>query len=151
MPTNEQRLTAKYGDPHAQDAFKAKNIIQYRFPDWLRPYWPRYMGKPVTSTQLNRGVVLSLEAVMRELISTGLIAELKEYGGAYNYRPMRGLKALSMHAFGVALDFNQSTNPLGGRVTFSQPFLDVWRRHGWTCGADFRAPRVDGMHFEYTK
>jgi hypothetical protein len=32
---------------------------------------------------------------------------------------------------------------------FSEEFFDVWRKHGWTCGIDFR--RADGMHFQMDK
>lgn len=151
MSVTEQRLTARYGDPHQEAAFVARNILQYKLPDWLRPHWPRYDGKTVTSIQINRAIIPHLEAVMRDLIALGLIHELKEYGGGYNYRKQRGADALSLHAFGVALDFNQHTNTLGGRVTFSAAFLAVWRAHGWTVGADFHGKRVDGMHYEYTK
>jgi hypothetical protein len=32
-------------------------------------------------------------------------------------------------------------------VKWSEKFLDVWRRNGWDCGADWNTV-LDGMHFE---
>ena len=42
MSNTHQRLTAAYGDPRNEAAFVARNIIQYKLPDWLRPHWPRF-------------------------------------------------------------------------------------------------------------
>lgn len=145
------RLVAAYGDPHQQQAFAKRNLITWVLPTWLAAVWPRFAGQVITRITINKALIDPLCAVMRELIATGLIKELQTYDGAFVYRNQRGSTALSIHAFGLALDFNAATNGLGKKVNFSQKFLDVWRRHGFTVGADFKGARIDGMHFEYTK
>lgn len=149
--TTPERLAAKYGNPHDVESFTARNIVTWPLPPAMAAVWPKFAGHIITRITINKAIIGPLCAVFLDLIDTGLVKELKTYDGAYNYRTQRGATALSMHAFGVALDFNAATNGLGKRVTFSPAFLDVWRKHGWTCGADFKAPRVDGMHFQYDK
>lgn len=145
---------AKYGDP-AKPAFQ-QQLVNYIFPAWLAPHWPLYDGKRVTHQFLHKDIITPLEAVFRELISTGLVKELKTYGGAGNLRYKRNMPEIpanrSIHSWYCALDFNQALNPLGVKQgsrpgMFTQAFLNVWRKHGWTCGADFS--NHDGMHFQY--
>lgn len=152
--TDTQFCFNRYGDPAAK-AFQSK-LYDYVFPAWLAPHWPDYAGRPVTHQWLNKDIIASLEEVFRELIATGLVDELKTYGGAGMLRYKRGLKPipanLSIHSWYCALDFNQLLNGLGVKMgskpgMFTPAFLAVWRKHGWTCGADFSRP--DGMHFQY--
>jgi hypothetical protein len=100
---------------------------------------------------LNRIMAKPLEATLRALIAEGFHTEITSYDGCFNVRYIRGTekttRSLSRHSWGLAIDFNAATNPLGGPVLFSEKFLRVWRSNGWTCGADFR--RLDGMHFEW--
>lgn len=149
--TTTERLVKAYGNPHDTVAFTKRNLVTWPLPAAMAAVWPKFAGHVITRITINKALIGPLTAVFAELIETGLVKELKTYDGAYNYRPQRGSNALSMHAYGLALDFNAQTNGLGKPVTFSQKFLDVWRRHGWTCGADFPMPRTDGMHMEYTK
>ena len=63
---------------------------------------------------------------------------------------------LSTHALGIGVDFDPSSNAMGARnlVNPDQPtmlrqhpeFLEVFRRAGWTCGADWRIK--DDMHIQ---
>ena len=148
----ESRLIAAYGNPREKDAFAAKNLTTWALPDWLKGHWPRYLGQVVLHFTINKFIIPALKNVMRDLIALDLIHELHTFDGCYALRDQRGAPGvLSMHAFGLAIDFNAATNRLGGSVHFSPAFLAVWRAHGWTCGADFHGSRVDGMHFEYTK
>lgn len=148
------QLIARYGNPAAGEvakgAFARKWIVLYTFPSWLVAHFPPAPGVAtrITRAWVNRDVVKPFEAVMRELVETGLIQELKTYDGCWVVRNMRGLSTPSRHSWGIAFDFNARQNPLGGRVTFSAAFLAVWRKHGFACGADWKMPRTDGMHFE---
>jgi hypothetical protein len=157
-----QQLIKRYGNPAASETAKAefgKRWMQlYTFPAWLVPHFPPAPGVAgrITRQWINKEVIAPFEAVMRELVDTGLIRELKTYDGCWVVRNMRGTSVPSMHSWGVALDFNAKLNPLGvawgSRAgMFSSAFLAVWRKHGWTCGADWKVPRGDAMHFEYTK
>lgn len=73
------------------------------------------------------------------------------FSGSFNYRPMRGINQLSMHAFGCAFDFDAPRNALGSHnphlglfhKEVVQPFLDL----GGTWGGTWSRP--DGMHFQF--
>lgn len=156
MISQTQLLLAKYGNPAAskaaEAAFTAKHMVLYNFPDWLQPHWPKYMKQGVKRQWVNEDVVAPLEAVFRELISTGLVKELKEYNGCWNIRKMRGSDQPSSHSWGLAFDFNATANALGRKWTpgqhgmFSKAFVDVWKKHGFMAGADF--PQGDAMHYQ---
>ena len=62
-----------------------------------------------------------------------------------------GLKNLSLHSWGIAVDFDPSKNPVGGknswlRTDAGQRFVKVFEDHGWTWGG--RWSFKDDMHFQ---
>lgn len=145
---------ARYGDPASKKFLAA--LVDYRFPAWMAPFWPRYEGKPVTHQFINKDIIAPLEAVFRDLIATGLAKELKTFDGLGNLRYKRGMAEIpanrSIHSWYCAIDFNAALNPLGVKLgsrpgMFTPAFLAVWRKHGWVCGADFT--RGDAMHVQF--
>lgn len=109
----------------------------------------------------NKIIMEPLCKVFNDLARTKLINEIISYDGCFNPRYIRGMehkKLLSNHAFGTALDFNATQNPLGksreeciasGLKPFTQSFIRIWEEYGFLNGEKF--PRKDLMHFEYTK
>lgn len=81
----------------------------------------------------------------------GTCAELiKDYGGCYNYRAVRGGSHLSLHSWGIAIDLNVEDNPLG--LTHpKQPdkLIQTFNRHGFFWGGNY-VHRKDPMHFQRT-
>lgn len=151
-----QQLLARYGNPVTDPkAFTAKWTTLFVFPPWMAAIFPPYLGKPVTRQYVNKDVVAPLTAVFHELLTTGLCKELKTFDGCWNIRNQRNSTVPSVHSWALAFDFNAALNAMGRAPyqpgMFSRAFLDVWRRNGFTCGADFQAPRFDAMHFEYVK
>lgn len=150
------RLTARYGSAYPRSpAFEKRWMKMVDIPDWLEPHFATlYQGKAITRIWMNKDAEQPFLAVMRELVDSGLIEELKTYDGCYNPRLMRGLRTASVHSWGLAFDFNARQNPLGKAPyqpgMFSREFVAVWKRHGFTAGADFGRGRSDAMHFEYT-
>lgn len=62
-----------------------------------------------------------------------------------------GLKKLSMHSWGIAVDFDPSENPMGGRGSWmrteaGQKFVAVFEAAGWTWGGRWKMK--DDMHFQ---
>lgn len=162
MSTITQQLIARYGNPAtspaAYAAFERKWLVRYAFPAWLAPDFPPYQGKPVTAQWLNRDVLPVFEATLHELCTTVgedgklLITQLLSYGGGGCVRLQRDSTEPSVHSWYLAFDFNEVQMPFRCKVNhFSHAFMEVWRRHGWRCGADFGPGRADPMHFEYTK
>ncbi|MEI6485687.1 MAG: M15 family metallopeptidase [Sphingomonadales bacterium] len=78
---------------------------------------------------------------------------LDRYGGSYNQRPMRGGTQLSMHSWGIAIDFDPDRNQLRwGRdqAAMAGPdykaFLDCWAAEGWISLG--RERNYDWMHVQ---
>ncbi len=96
----------------------------------------------------NRDILRPLNEAMNLLIDIGLDHELLTYDGCLFIRLVRGSQnEMSAHSYGLALDFNAQTNPLGGPVNMNPPVAQCFTKAGFDWGANFK--RVDGMHFSY--
>lgn len=71
------------------------------------------------------------------------------HGGGFNFRPVTGGHGLSMHAYGIAIDWDPEHNPRGKaqRPTLPEWWYEIWRRHGWIDGRHFPTP--DPMHVQF--
>jgi hypothetical protein len=79
-------------------------------------------------------------------------AGLNSFGGAYNFRRKRGLASLSTHAFGAAVDFAPTRNPLGrawkpNMGMMPEVVISIFKSEGWVWGGDWKS-RPDPMHFQ---
>jgi GH24 family phage-related lysozyme (muramidase) len=88
-----------------------------------------------------------INKVFSLLAARGLLQEIETFDGCWNPRPMTSGERLSVHSWGLALDFNADANPYGGEVNFSDQFLQTWADCGWECGATWSTP--DGMHVQW--
>ncbi|HVR32473.1 MAG TPA: M15 family metallopeptidase [Acidimicrobiia bacterium] len=105
----------------------------------------------------HRAVMPYVEGALDELEATGLAEEIESEdfqlaGGCYNPRLARGGDldrgfALSRHSWGIAIDFNPTSNGFGAEPTLSEAFGQVMRDWGFAWGAGWRIP--DAMHFEW--
>jgi hypothetical protein len=80
------------------------------------------------------------------IVDRGLFNELKTYDGCFNIRHMKGSKSMSVHSWGLAVDFNADDNPFGGPVNLSDEFIRCFADAGFEAGALWHKP--DGMHFQ---
>ena len=87
-----------------------------------------------------------LRKAFRLLCNRGLAEELQTYDGCFNIRRMKGGRALSVHSWGLAVDFNAADNPFGGPVNFSDTFIRCFADAGFEPGALWGNP--DAMHFQ---
>jgi hypothetical protein len=87
-----------------------------------------------------------LRKAFRFLVDRGLADELKTFDGCFNIRRMKGSGSMSVHSWGLAVDFNAAENPFGGPVNFSDEFIQCFADAGLEAGALWRRP--DGMHFQ---
>ncbi len=97
-----------------------------------------------------------LAAALLEIRDADLWRFVASCAGGYNYRVMTGATdgRVSMHALGLAIDFDPKRNARGvpARKTAlgSEPGLGVvriFRRHGFTSGIGFPTP--DAMHEQF--
>lgn len=87
---------------------------------------------------------------------------MDNYGGSYNYRVMRGGHALSMHAYGIAADFDAPNNGQYDKTPRIAKYYDqivapfvklggVWGG-SWDGDRDtFDERASDGMHFQWAR
>ncbi len=111
----------------------------------------------IGSFRCHTKVVPYIRGALAELEVRGLADEIdardfQAAGGCYNARLARGGDlnrgfALSRHSWGIAIDFNPSTNQFGAATTLSEEFGQVWRSWGFAWGAGWRVS--DPMHFEW--
>lgn len=74
---------------------------------------------------------------------------LDQHGGGFNFRKVTGGTKLSLHSYGIAIDWDPAHNPRQKPLTFSLPqwWYDLWTRHGWSDGRHFNTP--DPMHVQF--
>lgn len=65
-------------------------------------------------------------------------------------RPIRGTQTASNHSWGLAVDINAPTNPMGSRLVTDMPgwMPDLWNAYMFRWGGDYRT-RPDAMHYEF--
>lgn len=145
-------LTAKFGDP-------AANVMEFE-RRWMK-VWDVPTGLELLNGAIPKKVYCHiyfapiLEEWWWDLAQNNLLSEIKTWDGCWNVRRMRGLKSLSIHSWGCAIDINAAHNPLGltkkqcfskGLKPFTDKFIEVSRKYV-DCGADWTT-RPDGMHFQ---
>jgi len=94
----------------------------------------------------NKAIINPLMIAFTNIIERGLINELKTWDGCFNVRRKRGLKSLSLHAWGIAIDINAAWNGLGKEPTMSAELVKCFTDAGFDWGGTWT--RKDGMHFQ---
>ncbi len=125
------------------------------------PYSLYYDGARVKSIRVHVCIASRVEAALREVLAHyGAEAihalGLDIYDGSYSNRAIRGGTATSMHAWGIALDFDAAHNGNNVRAPqarFSGPeygaWFDIWERHGAISMG--RETGRDWMHLQFAK
>ena len=127
----------------------------------IPPYPLYYEGKQVHTIRVHEIIAPHvLQALRNVLAHYGQEAihrlGLDIYGGSYAYRATTTGQALSMHAWGIALDFSPEANAYSmraPRATLSgaecRPWWEIWEQQGAvslgrTCGYDW-------MHVQFAR
>lgn len=102
------------------------------------------------TTRCHRAMVPQLLAALQEIEARGLAHELKpeEFAGCWVPRHIDWDPAdpLSMHAWGLAVDINAQSNPLGAQPQMNRRVVAIFRKWGFEWGGTWSRP--DGMHFQ---
>lgn len=154
---NTHDLVAFYGNPSANlKEWEAENLVRVPVP-WQM----KFEGTPITGILIHKKCAASLKRVLDAAWEhvghdQGKIdaCHLDTFDGSFNYRTIRGSSALSMHAYGCALDIAAKWNDLGvewrdGRGMMPMWFVDLFHAEGWSWGGRYGG-RKDCMHFEAT-
>jgi hypothetical protein len=153
-PVGIVEIAALYGDPTAfvrddgtvsplWEARMVKVALPGPIPLGWRP------GVAVSSVRVNQAIAAEVDTVLRGLKKAGMWDYITTFDGGYTWRPQRGSRKLSMHAFGGALDFNAETNGLNMTPDMHPGVVEVFETHGWEWGG--RWQRLDGCHFQYAR
>ena len=146
----QQNVKGVYGEPGVWG-----NLERISVPEGFNL---TYGGKVQDSIMIHKDVKDNLVNAMQETLTHYGKEKLKDlriniYNGAYNNRNKRGGVTKSMHAWGIALDFDASNNKLRWKrdqASFAKPeyikFLEIFKKHGfYNLGTE---KNYDYMHFQ---
>jgi D-alanyl-D-alanine carboxypeptidase-like protein len=76
---------------------------------------------------------------------------LDQHGGGFNFRAITGGRRLSLHSYGIAIDWDPEHNPRRKPLTGTLPdwWYDIWNKRGWRDGRTFPTP--DPMHVQFAR
>lgn len=141
MVTSRQCF-AKWGDPNTR-ADEGKYMVLWDVPTALE------IGVIPKRLYCNRAMIEPLTKAFNNIISRGLISQLKTWDGCFNIRKKRGASSQSLHAWGVAIDINAAWNGFGKKPTMSPELVRCFTDAGFDWGGVWSKP--DGMHFQLSK
>jgi hypothetical protein len=125
------------------------------------PYPLFYEGKPVEHIGVHEAVAEHVEAALREVLAVYGLERIKalgldQYGGCYNYRSTTGGSSLSMHAWGIALDWCPERNAYKTKAPAASlsaadcvPWWEIWEKHGAVSMG--RVYDKDWMHVQFAR
>lgn len=125
------------------------------------PYPVYYEGREVKTLRVHKLIADAVLEAMGEILRVygpTRIRELRldQYGGSYNYRKTSSGGGLSMHAWGIALDWCPDTNTYGmthRSASLARPeceaFWEAWERVGAVSLG--REQDYDWMHVQFAR
>ncbi len=128
----------------------------------ITPAYPLlYEGRAVRSIRVHRAIARHVQEALAEVFTHYGQEEIHRlgldiYGGSYAYRNTSKGRALSMHAWGVALDFSPAANAYATRApraSLSHPdceaWWQIWESHGAISLG--RERNYDWMHVQFAR
>jgi hypothetical protein len=171
-PNGRNEIKAVFGNPakadgHLNEAWEAENIRRVPPPGgWKFFYQDDHGPVPVSGIRVHRLLADNLVLVLDDIwdhakaeIGAGATDDkirawlherrLDLHGGGFNFRPITGGSDVSMHGFGIAIDWDPAHNPRKKPLTFTLPewWYEIWKKHGWSDGRHFTTP--DPMHVQF--
>ncbi len=147
-PLLQREMWGRFGDPH-ESSFNSSYIRFISLEEFKNDFghirlWHSQRGFGFEAHYLMEA---PLKAALRNLIAAGGAQDLQSWDGCHVVRNMRTTNQLSMHAYGMADDFNAATNPLNGKGDMSPRVIRAFSRAGWEYGGWWTKPH-DPMHFQ---
>lgn len=118
-------------------------------PSWRRQNIVETRVPLLGTVTCHRKIIPLLEGAMNELRAQGLSRLVRSFAGCYSPRmQVPNDEAISMHAFGIAVDINAGSNAYGATPRQDPRLVAVMERWGFAWGGNWSVP--DGMHFEFS-
>lgn len=132
-----QECFSRYGDP-----VKEKSLVVWHVPVEL------VKGLIPKKIYCNRDMVGPLERAFRNIIERDLVYAFHTFDGCFCIRSKRNGGSMSLHSWGVAVDVNARTNPMGKPSTQVKSFVQCFKDAGFDWGGDWHGASIDPMHFQ---
>lgn len=125
------------------------------------PYTLYYCGKALSTIRVHKLIADRVQAALKEILAHYGIEKIKQlgldqYSGCYNYRKSTNGSSMSMHAWGIALDFAAEKNTYSMKkpnASLSKPECEmwwkIWEKHGAVSLG--RQCNYDWMHLQFAK
>lgn len=136
MVTSKQ-CYAKWGDPAVNEG---KFMVLWDVPTSLE------IGVIPKKIYCNRIMIEPLTHAFNNVISRGLVRQLKTWDGCFNIRKKRGATSQSLHSWGIAIDINAAWNGFGKTPTISMELVKCFTDAGFDWGGEWTTK--DGMHLQ---
>lgn len=171
-PNGRKEIEALFGNPAGSNGqvnphWEDQNIRKIAPPDgWQLYYQDGSTLTPVSGIRIHTLLADSFHAVLSDIWDhaktqiggspsvTDIRAwlhnlRLDQHCGGFNYRPITAGSSLSLHAYGIAIDWDCAHNPRKKPLTLQLPdwWFDIWKAHGWSDGRHFPTP--DPMHVQF--
>lgn len=142
VPNGPKEIREVFGSPGSPLCMAGRVVL----PAPLRLSWkPEEAVRFVSCHKLVEAV---FQSVFDQIYARKYWELLEDYGGIYNFRPIKGSAKLSTHSWGIAVDLNTVANPLGAKPVMDPHIIAVFADHGFHWGGNWRRRR-DGAHFQY--
>lgn len=125
------------------------------------PYPLYYCGKKVPTIRVHKLIAEPVKNALADVLAYYGLERIKklgldQYSGSYNYRKTSTGKAMSMHAWGIALDFAAEKNTYSmkkPKASLSKPECEMWWKIWEKYGAVSlgRQCNYDWMHVQFAK
>jgi hypothetical protein len=101
------------------------------------------------SVECHRKIETPLLNAVEEIVRSKLAREIRSCEGCYwpRHKMHDPTRDLSLHSWGVAIDFNASTNMPGTAGDMHPQVIEIFAKHGFYWGGHFGDP----MHFQYAR
>lgn len=126
----------------------------------ITPAYPIYYdGRELKTIRVHKLIAEDVAQILQEVKDAyGLEAihrlRLDQYAGSYNFRKITSGKSYSMHAWGIAMDWDANNNTYSmhkPKASLSKPecekWWEIWEAHGATSLG--RARDYDWMHVQF--
>jgi hypothetical protein len=139
-------------DGKAIPMWEALFITRIELPEAL----PYLDGRFVTKVAVHKRAADPARRAFDQIHAAGLWDFLNPYGGGFEFRRVRGQSVLSMHALGLAFDFDPDDNPYKGDPDESRlgstgegrAVIRMFEINGWYWGGRF-TKHPDAQHFQF--
>jgi hypothetical protein len=125
------------------------------------PYPLYYCGKQVKTIRVHKLIAEPVKNALADILAYYGLERIKalgldQYSGSYNYRKSTGSSSMSMHSWGIALDFAAEKNTYSMKkpqASLSKPeceqFWKIWESYGAVSLG--RELNYDWMHLQFAK